>query len=68
MKKPKPVSHTEITARALWIASDLMVEAGMEINQGDGPANAKQIRRFLTGKARKELLKERREKKETLTP
>ena len=69
MKKTKPVSHAEIIERALWIACDMFEMLETELEPGKGLATARQIRRFLTGKARKELLKERREaKKEPRTP
>ena len=60
MKKTKPLSKHEITERAFAIACDLFALAGMEINAGDGPATKQQIRRFLRGCARRELLEERR--------
>lgn len=68
MKKARPLRRDEVQARALWIACEIMARAGMSIEMGDRPADARKIRRFLTGKARRELLKERREQKEPRTP
>lgn len=60
MKKTKPLSRHEITERAFAIACEMMALSEMEINAGDGPATELQIRRFLRGCARRELLEERR--------
>ena len=61
MGKRRAVSHEEIVERALWIAADIMEEMGMELKPYSGPASAGQIRNFLTGRARRELLRARRE-------
>ena len=64
---PKPNSKAEISERALWIACEMFETLETELRQGEGPATARQIRRFFRGKARQELLRERKEKR-TGTP
>lgn len=61
MKKPKPLGRHEVTERAFTIACEMMALSEMEINTGDGPATELQIRRFLRGCARRELLEGRRQ-------
>ena len=68
MKKERPLRRDEVQARALWIACEIMERAGFCIEEGELPAEARKIRRFLTGKARRELLRERRQKKEPPAP
>lgn len=58
MKREKPISHKEITERALWIASDMLVTAGYSTVE-DEPGEPGKVRRWIKSKARRELLKER---------
>jgi len=59
VKREKPISHAEITERALWIAADMLIAEGVYFDSGE--VTTQRVRRFLRGKARQELLKERRE-------
>ena len=59
MKKPKPISKAEISERALWIACDMLVVAGYSTKEGE-PGEAQKMRRWIRGKARREILNERR--------
>lgn len=68
MKRNKPLRRDEIQARALRIACEVMAAAEMPVEEGGEPGTPREIRRFLTGKARRELLRERRAKKEHETP
>ena len=61
MKREKPISHAEITERALWIASDMLVTAGYSTVEAE-PGEPGKVRRWIKSKARRELLKERRER------
>ena len=61
MSRTKPLSKAEINERALWIASDMLVTAGYSTVEAE-PGEPGKVRRFLRGKARQELLKERRER------
>lgn len=62
MQRTKPLGKHEIDERALLIACDLFAAAEIELKPGEGPATAQKIRRFLRGRARRELLRERRAK------
>ena len=64
MKREKPISHAEITERALWIASDMLTVAGYSTEDGE-PGEPGKVRRWIKSKARRELLKERSRKKKT---
>ena len=57
---PKPISKAEISERALWIAADMLIAGGHTLGQGE--TTPQRVRRFLRGKARQELLKERHAK------
>ena len=59
MSRTKPLSKAEINERALWIAADMLIVAGAYFDSGE--VTPQRVRRFLRGKARQELLKERRE-------
>ena len=61
MKKPKPISKAEISERALWIACDMLTVAGYSTVEGE-PGEPRKVRRWIRGKARRELLNERRER------
>ena len=61
MKKPKPISKAEISERALWIACDMLTVAGYSTVEGE-PGEPQKVRRWIKGKARRELLNERRER------
>lgn len=60
--KEKPIGRDEITARALLIACEMLIVTGCELEGGD--TSPMKVRRWLKGKARQELLKERRERRE----
>lgn len=60
MSRTKPLSKAEINERALWIASDMLIAEGVYFDSGE--VTPQRVRRFLRGKARQELLKERRER------
>lgn len=61
MKKPKPISKAEISERALWIACDMLVVAGYSTDEAE-PGEPQKMRRWIRGKAKRELLNERRER------
>jgi len=58
---PKPISKAEISERALWIAADMLIAGGHTLDKGE--TTPQRVRRFLRGKARQELLRERKEKR-----
>jgi len=60
MSRTKPLSKAEINERALWIASDMLVTAGYSTVEAE-PGEPGKVRRWIKSKARKELLRERRE-------
>lgn len=60
VSRTKPLSKAEINERALWIAADMLISAGYSTVEAE-PGDPGKVRRFLRGKARQELLKERRE-------
>ena len=62
MRRIKPISKAEISERALWIAADMLIAGGHTLDGGE--TTPQRVRRFLRGKARQELLKERRERVE----
>ena len=61
MGKPKPLSRVEISERALLIACDMLTVAGYSTVEGE-PGEPRKVRRWIRGKARRELLNERRER------
>ncbi len=61
MKKPKPISKAEISERALWIACDMLTVAGYSTVEGE-PGEPRKVRRWIRGKAWRELLNERRKR------
>ena len=61
MSRTKPLSKAEINERALWIASDMLVAAGYSTEDAE-PGEPGKERRWIKSKARRELLKERRER------
>ena len=61
MEKPKPISKAEISERALWIACDMLTVAGYSTTEGE-PGEPQKVRRWIRGKARRELLNERRKR------
>lgn len=63
MGRTKPISKEEINARALWIAADMLILTGVVFDSGE--VTPQRVRRFLRNKARKELLRERRERSGT---
>lgn len=63
MSRTKPLSKAEINERALWIAADMLVAAGYSTEDGE-PGEPHKLRRWIRNKARKELLKERRERRQ----
>lgn len=60
----KPISKAEINERALWIAADMLIAGGHTLDRGE--TTPQRVRRFLRGKARQELLRERKERSRTL--
>ena len=61
MSRMKPLSKGEINERALWIASDMLVTAGYSTVEAE-PGEPGKVCRWIKSKARRELLKERRER------
>lgn len=61
MPRNKPLGKAEINERALWIACDMLTVAGYSTEDGE-PGEPQRVRRWIRDKARRELLRERRER------